>query len=95
MKDMTIYCVQYKETTLGEDNVLETKSGVCEYAYYNEGDAIKKVKELAEEKVAECIDELGYEEDDVDTTENENKDYRCVNCGSNTYEYWVMGLGVI
>ena len=55
MKDITIYCVQYKETTLGEDNILETRSGVCDYAYYNEGDAIKKVNELVEEKVDECI----------------------------------------
>ena len=53
------------------------------------------MNELVEEKVDECINEYGYEEDDVNTTGNENGDYRCVNCGSNTYEYWVMGLGVI
>ena len=92
---MDCFCVQWKETTLGGDNVMNVDIGVCDLAYINEKDAIKQVGELVEEKVDECVNELGYEEDEVDTTMNENGDYQSVTCGSNTYEYWVMRLDVV
>lgn len=94
-KDMTVYVVNYKETTIGEDNVMDVDSGICDFGYLDEAEAIKKVQELADEAHDECIDELGYEEDDIEIEVNDNGDMQTVNCGSNTYEYWVSNLGVI
>ena len=89
---MKVYVVNYKETTLGEDNVMSVDSGICDYGHKNEDDAKKVVSDLANEKKCECIDELGYEEDDVSLSANDDRDYICVNCGSNTFEYWVSLL---
>ena len=89
---MKVYVVNYKETTLGEDNVMSVDSGICDYGYKNEDTAKKVVSDLANEKKCECIDELGYEEDDVSLSVNDNGDYICVNCGSNTFEYWISIL---
>ena len=89
---MKVYVVNYKETTLGEENVMVVDSGICDYGYKNEDTAKKVVFDLANEKKCECIDELGYEEDDVSLSANDDRDYICVNCGSNTFEYWVSLL---
>ena len=89
---MKVYVVNYKETTLGEDNVMSVDSGICEYGHKNEDTAKKVVSDLANEKKSECINELGYEEDDVSLSVNDNVDYICVNCGSNTFEYWITIL---
>lgn len=89
---MKVYVVNYKETTLGEDNVMSVDSGICDYGYKNEDNAKNVVSDLANEKKCECIDELGYKEDDVSLSANVNGDYICVNCGSNTFEYWVSIL---
>ena len=89
---MKVYVVNYKETTLGEDNVMSVDSGICDYGYKNEDTAKKVVSDLANEKKCECIDELGYEEDDVSLSANEDRDYIRVNCGSNTFEYWITIL---
>ena len=89
---MNVYVVNYKETTLGEDNVMSVDSGICDYGYKNEDTAKKVVSDLANEKKCECIDELGYEEDDVSLSANDDRDYICVNSGSNTFEYWVSLL---
>ena len=89
---MKVYVVNYKETTLGEDNVMSVDSGICEYGHKNEDTAKKVVSDLANEKKSECINELGYEEDDVSLSVNDNRDYICVNCGSNTFEYWITIL---
>ena len=89
---MKVYVVNYKETTLGEDNVMSVDSGICDYGYKNEDTAKKVVSDLANEKKCKCIDELGYEEDDVSLSANDDRDYICVNCGSNTFEYWVSLL---
>ena len=35
---------------------------------------------------------IEYEEDDVSLSANDDRDYICVNCGSNTFEYWVSLL---
>ena len=89
---MKVYVVNYKETTLGEDNVMSVDSGICDYGYKNEDTAKKVVSDLANEKKCECIDELGYEEDDVGLSANDERDYIRVNCGSNTFEYWITIL---
>ena len=89
---MKVYVVNYKETTIGEDNVMSVDSGICDYGYKNEDTAKKVVSDLANEKKCECIDELGYEEYDVSLSANDDRDYICVNCGSNTFEYWVSLL---
>ena len=89
---MKVYVVNYKETTLGEDNVMSVDSGICDYGYKNEDTAKKIVSDLANEKKCECIDELGYEEDDVSLSANDDRDYICIHCGSNTFEYWITIL---
>ena len=89
---MKAYVVNYKETTIDEDNVMSVDSGICDYGHKNEDDAIKVVSDLANEKKSECIDELGYEENDVSLSANDNGDYICIHCGSNTFEYWVSIL---
>ena len=89
---MKVYVVNYKETTLDENNVMSVDSGICDYGYKNEDTAKKFVSDLANEKKCECIDELGYEEDDVSLSANDDRDYICVNCGSNTFEYWITIL---
>lgn len=89
---MKVYVVNYKETTIGEDNVMSVDSGICDYGYKNEDTAKKVVSDLANEKKCECIDELGYEEDDVSLSANDERDYICIHCGSNTFEYWVSLL---
>jgi len=81
----SIYIVNWKDTVLGEDNVLETECGTCEVAYKDENDAIKQVKELVKAQVKECINELGYEKEDV--SKQVGGDYGCVTAGSNTYEF--------
>ena len=89
---MKVYVVNYKETTLDENNVMSVDSGICDYGYKNEDTAKKVVSDLANEKKCECIDELGYEEDDVSLSANDERDYICINCGSNTFEYWITIL---
>lgn len=92
---MKVYVVNYKETTIGEDNVMNVDSGICDFGYKNEKDAIKKVDELVDEKINECVDELGYDKEDVDVESDDNGDDQVVNCGSNTFEYWVTNLEII
>lgn len=89
---MKVYVVNYKESTLDEYNVISVDSGICNYGYKNEDVAKKVVSDLANEKMCECIDELGYEEDDVSLSANNDGDYISVNCGSNTFEYWISIL---
>lgn len=89
---MKVYVVNYKEITLGKDNVMNVDSGICEYGHKDEDTAMKVVSDLANEKKIECVDELGYEKDDVSLSSNDNGDYICVNCGSNTFEYWITDL---
>ena len=89
---MKAYVVNYKETTIDENNVMSVDSGICDYGHKNEDDAKKVVSDLANEKKSECIDELGYEENDVSLSANDNGDYICIHCGSNTFEYWVSIL---
>lgn len=38
---MKVYVVNYKETTIGEDNVMSVDSGICDYGYKNEDTAKK------------------------------------------------------
>ena len=89
---MKVYVVNYKETTLGEDNVMSVDSGICDYGYKNEDTAKKVVSDLANEKKCECIDDFGYKEDDVIFNASVNGDYIRIHCGSNTFEYWVSLL---
>ena len=89
---MKVYVVNYKETTLDENNVMSVDSGICDYGYKNEDTAKKFVSDLANENKCECIDALGNGEDDVSLSVNDNGDYICVNCGSNTFEYWITIL---
>ena len=89
---MKAYVVNYKETTIDENNVMSVDSGICDYGHKNEDDAKKVVSDLANEKKSECIDELGYEENDVSLSANDNGDYICIHCGSNTFEYWISIL---
>lgn len=92
---MTIYVVNYKETTIGEDNELNVKSGICDFGYRNEKDAIEKVAELANDAKRQFVDEFGYEEDDIEVERNNNGDFMCVTCGSNTFEYFVTNLEIM
>ena len=90
-----VYLVNYKDTTIDEFGVHHTKRGVYNYGYKNKPDAIKKVNELADEMKSECVDELGYDESAITTTSIDNGDSIIIECGSNTYEYWVTTLDVI
>lgn len=89
---MIVYIVNYKESTLDEYNVISVDSGIFAYGYKNEDVAKKVVSDLANEKKYECIDELGYKEYDVSLSANDDGDYICVNCGINTFEYWISIL---
>ena len=89
---MKVYVVNYKETTVDEDNVMSVDSGICDYGHKNEDIAKKVVSDLANEKKCECIDGLGYKEDDVSLSVNDNGDYICVSCGNSTFEYWITNL---
>jgi len=102
---MKIYIVNYKETELNAENGFDVQCGTCDGGFKDIKKAIAKVRELAKEKVAECIDEFGYDEDDVSVTnevfekydfesDDDSSEYACVNCGSNTYEYSVYGIVV-
>lgn len=84
---MKVYIVNWKEETLGEDDEMSVESGVCDYGYLDEKKAVEKIEALAEEKVNECIEECGYDEDDVSVSGE--GDSRCVEAGSNTYEYFI------
>ena len=88
---MNVYVVNYKETTIGKDNVMCVDSGICDCGYKNVDTARKVVSAIANEKKCECVDDLGYKEDDV-LFNNVNGNYICIHCGSNTFEYWVSLL---
>lgn len=49
-------------------------------------------KRVKNQVIAFYFDELGYEEDDVSLSANDDGDYICVNCGSNTFEYRISIL---
>lgn len=89
---MKVYVVNWKETTIDSDNEMFVESGVCDYGYLDEKKAIKQIETLAEEKKAECIDEIGYPEKDVFIEGEE--DFRSVIAGSNTYDYYVTIIEV-
>lgn len=89
---MKVYIVNWKETTLDEDDVMSVESGVCDYGYRDEKKAVKQIEALADEKKDECIDEYGYDEDDVSVSGE--GDSRCVEAGSNTYEYFITVVEV-
>lgn len=89
---MKIYIVNWKETTIDEDNVMSVESGVCDFGYRDEEKAVQQFEALVEEKVNECIEEYGYDEDDVSVSGE--GDSRCVEAGSNTYEYFITAIEV-
>lgn len=81
-----IYVVNYKETTIDENNVMNVESGVCDFGYVDEEDAIKKCWELSDEKMNEFLADEG--ENLYRDTENDG-DWQCVHHYQDTYEYWV------
>ena len=44
---MKVYVVNYKETTLGEDNVMSVDSGICDYGYKNEENGLQWIIQSA------------------------------------------------
>ncbi len=86
------YVVCYKEISINSDNIMTNKSGVCDYGYLNEEDAIKKVYELTDEKMndnLDLVDEGGCYRDSSD-----NGDWQMVTVNNDTYGYWVSKIGV-
>lgn len=90
-----VYIVNWKETEIDSEGVPSTDCGTCDYAYLDEGAAIAKVSELACGKADECVEELGYPQDEVSVEKSGNGDAQSVICGSNSYDYWVLELPVI
>lgn len=84
---MKVYIVNWKETTLNENGETSVESGVCDYGYTDERKAAEQIEALAREKADECIDEYGYDEDDVSVSGE--GDCRCIEAGSNKYEYFI------
>jgi hypothetical protein len=88
MQKMKVYIINYKESTLDENNVLNVECGTCETAYDNEDDAIRALGEVANGKLEDLKAEA-----DVDNAPlpelNGDGDYLCVVRGSDTYEYMV------
>ena len=90
-----VYIVNWKETEIDSEGVLATECGTCDYAYLDEDAAIAKVADLADDKADECVSELGYPIEEVSVSKNDNGDAQTVECGSNSYKYWVLELPVI
>jgi hypothetical protein len=85
------YVVCFKETTI-DNGVINTESGVCEYGYLNEEDAIQKVYELTDERLNDNLDLV--DEGKCYRDSNENGDWQMVTVYDYTYEYWVSKIGV-
>lgn len=86
------YVVCYKEISINSDNIIGSESGVCEYGYLNEEDAIKKVYELTDEKMNDNLDLV--DEGKCYRDSSNNGDWQMVTANNNTYEYWVSQIGV-
>jgi len=98
---MKVYVVNYRETTIDSDNVMNTDSGVCEFGYTNKEDALTKVYELCDEKMNEFSDDIDDEMEKIENGEmdeddsqcfhesNRNRDWQLVKHFSDTYEYFV------
>lgn len=89
---MKVYVVNWKETTVDDDNETFVESGVCDVGYLDENKAIAKIEALADEKKDECIDEMGYPEDDVSI--DVAADFRSVVAGENSYDYYITIVDV-
>ena len=85
---MKIYIVNWKEATFGQDGETFVESGVCDYGYRDEENAVKQIEALAREKADECVKECGYA--DV----SGEGDWRCVEAGSNAYKYFITVVEV-
>lgn len=103
---MKFYVVNYKETTIDADNVMNVESGVCDVGYSNEEEAINVICRLCDDRMNEFVDDLGEESDDIrngDLNEddskchhesNDNGDWQMVRHFGDTYEYWVTIVNV-
>ncbi len=90
-----VYIVNYKETEIDSEGVPSTECGTCEFAYESEAEAVRKVGELAQLKAEECVEEMGYPEDEVSIELTDDVSAKTVVCGSNTYFYNVLELPVV
>ena len=84
---MKIYVVNYKETSVDTDNVMNVESGVFEVGYNTEDEAIKKIDEVCNDKMNEFIDDI--EDEDCFHECNDNRDWQMVKHFGDEFEYWV------
>lgn len=91
MNYKTVYVILYKETTVF-NGIMEVESGVCEWGYNNEEEAIKKMWEMTDNKMDEFIDEVDDEHCYREC--NSNGDWQMVRVNDDTYEFWIQGIGV-
>ena len=87
-----IYVVCYNETFVDEDNIMTNNSGVCDYGYLNEKDAIQKVYELTDKKMNDNLDLV--DEGKCYRDSSDNGDWQKVTVDNITYVYWVSKVGV-
>lgn len=89
---MKIYVVNYKETTIDDNNVMGVESGVCDYGYFTESEAIKKCCELSDDTMNEFVGELDMDNTNTYHENNDNNDWQYVYHNGDTYEYWVSEI---
>lgn len=92
MNYKTVYVILYKETTINSFGVMEVESGVCEWGYNTEGEAIKKLWEISEGKMNEFSEEV--DDDHCYRECNDCGDWQMVRVNDDTYEYWIQGVGI-
>lgn len=91
MSYKTIYVILYKETT-NSNGIPETETGVCEWGYNNEEEAINHMWDITDGKMNEFSDEV--DDDHCYRECNRNGDWQMVRVNDDTYEYWIENVGV-
>lgn len=87
--DKRFYIINYKETTIDENGVMEVESGSFDYGYETEDEAKLALKDIAQKRTDDLTDEGEDEDIECDVTRGEGGDYLCISSNGDTYEYWV------
>jgi len=88
-----IYIICYEETTIDCENVITKNTGVFDYFHKDLEGAKLVLKDIAQKKVDEIVDEVGEEyAGDVNDTWSDEDRYVSVGNGEDTYDYYIKEL---
>ena len=92
MTRKNIYIINYKETTIDSNGVMNVECGTCEVGYLNEKDAIEYMYKITDDVMNKHLEEL--DNGNCYRDSNDNGDWQMVTMNDDTYEYWVVCVDV-